>query len=89
LQVAQPIRSLSCHLASPSHGVNYHGNTNRVVFGCQALAIDVQHGSEDHDMVDLSNAFVALQAVGGLPDLRDRKLHGGGTPAGLERVLQA
>lgn len=36
-------------------------------------------GSENHDMMDLSNAFLALQVVYKLPDLRDRKLPDGHT----------
>jgi len=36
-------------------------------------------GSENHDMMDLSNAFLALQAVRRLPDFRDRKLPDGHT----------
>jgi len=33
--------------------------------------------SENHDMMDLSNAFLALQAVHGLPSYQDRKLKDG------------
>ncbi len=36
-------------------------------------------GSENHDMMDLSNAFLALQVVYNLPDFRDRKLPDGHT----------
>ena len=34
-------------------------------------------GSENHDMMDLSNAFLALQAVQDLPSYQDRKLRDG------------
>ncbi|MBC8873505.1 MAG: hypothetical protein H8E44_29045 [Planctomycetes bacterium] len=36
-------------------------------------------GSENHDMMDLSNAFLALQAVYKLPDFQDRRLPDGHT----------
>jgi hypothetical protein len=38
-------------------------------------------GSENHDMMDLSNAFLALQAVEGLPEYKARKLPDGYTAA--------
>jgi len=38
-------------------------------------------GSENHDMMDLSNAYLALQAVQKLPAYKDRKLPDGHTPA--------
>jgi len=37
-------------------------------------------GSENHDMMDLSNAYLALQAVCRLPAYEDRKLPDGHTP---------
>jgi hypothetical protein len=39
----------------------------------------VIQGSENHDMMDLGNAFLALQAVKNLPKYRDRKLPDGFT----------
>jgi hypothetical protein len=39
----------------------------------------VIQGSENHDMMDISNAFLALQAVKNLPKYRDRKLPDGYT----------
>ena len=36
-------------------------------------------GSENHDMMDLSNAFLALQVVYELPDFQDRKMPDGHT----------
>lgn len=36
-------------------------------------------GSENHDMMDLSNAFLSLQAIKNLPKYRDRKLPDGFT----------
>ena len=38
-------------------------------------------GSENHDMMDLSSAYLALQAVAKLPAYKDRKLPDGHTPA--------
>lgn len=38
-------------------------------------------GSENHDLMDLSNAYLALQAVQNLPGYKDRKLPDGHTPA--------
>ncbi len=38
-------------------------------------------GSENHDMMDLSNAYLALQAVADLEAYKDRKLPDGHTPA--------
>jgi len=37
-------------------------------------------GSENHDLMDLANAYLALQAVRGLDAYRDRKLPDGHTP---------
>lgn len=37
-------------------------------------------GSENHDMMDLSNAFMSLQLLKGLPDYRDRELADGHLP---------
>jgi hypothetical protein len=37
-------------------------------------------GSENHDMMDLSNAFMTLQVLKDLPDYRDRKLADGHLP---------
>ena len=37
-------------------------------------------GSENHDMMDLSNAYLSLQAVQDLPAYKDRKLPDGHTP---------
>ena len=39
------------------------------------------HGSENHDMMDFSNAYLALQAVQNLPAYKSRKLPDGHTPA--------
>lgn len=36
-------------------------------------------GSENHDMMDLGNAFLAAQALAGQPDYADRRLSDGGT----------
>ncbi|MFC1716131.1 hypothetical protein ACFL6S_20840 [Candidatus Poribacteria bacterium] len=38
-------------------------------------------GSENHDMMDLSNAFLALQAIKDVPEYQNRKLPDGHTPA--------
>ncbi len=37
-------------------------------------------GSENHDLMDLSNAFLALQAIRDLPDYKDRPLRDGRNP---------
>ncbi len=39
------------------------------------------HGSENHDMMDFSNAYLALQAVQDVKAYRDKKLPDGHTPA--------
>ena len=38
-------------------------------------------GSENHDLMDLSNAFLALQAIQNLPTYKHRPLRDGNTPA--------
>ncbi len=38
-------------------------------------------GSENHDMMDLSNAFLALQAIKDVPEYQNRRLPDGHTPA--------
>ena len=38
-------------------------------------------GSENHDLMDLSNAFLALQAIQSLPEYKDRPLRDGHTAA--------
>ena len=58
-------------------------------YGCAKSTIEraqlkyVWHiqGSENHDMMDLSNAFLALQAVSQLPGYQSRSLPDGQTPA--------
>lgn len=46
-------------------------------------------GSENHDIMDLSNAYLALQAVAKLPQYKDRKLPDGHTPAEHVRAWEA
>ncbi len=46
-------------------------------------------GSENHDMMDLSNAYLALQAVQDLPLYKERKLPDGHMPAEHVRAWEA
>jgi len=58
-------------------------------YGCRKSTVErarLRHiwfiqGSENHDMMDLSNAYLALQAVKGLAGYRNRRLPDGHTPA--------
>lgn len=59
---------------------NYAGAKSTVERGRLEYVWMIQ-GSENHDMMDLSNAFLALQAVAELPAYRDRPLPDGHTPA--------
>jgi len=45
-------------------------------------------GSENHDMMDLSNAYLSLQAVQNLPAYKDRKLPDGHTPTDHVRAWE-
>ena len=58
-----------------------YGCYKSTVLRAQLKYIWVIQGSENHDMMDLSNAFLALQAVKDLPAYKSKKLPDGHTAA--------